>query len=590
MKNHLKDNTKQLSDSVDKLKDEISERRRTEESLKAALEESQRREHEISALLESARTILKYHDFSYTAREIFDSCKKLIGASAGYVALLSADGSENEVLFLDAGGLPCTVDPNLPMPIRGLRAEAYHELRAVYDNDFHNSEWMKFMPGGHVRLNNVLFAPLVVEGKAVGLLGIANKPGDFTDNDARMAMAFSELASISLYNNWLIENLSRSEERFHKLVETANDAIVSIDSCGNIISWNNGAEAIFGYSAGEVVGKTLTLIIPERFREAHTKGMNKLLATGVARLIGKTIELIGLRRDGAEFPIELSLTSWKTKAGAFFTGIIRDITERKKAEEEIRKLNLELTRHSDELEAANRELESFSYSVSHDLRAPLRAIDGFSKALLEDYNGALDDEGKRLLQVVRYNAARMGLLIDDILTFSRVGRKDIEIFDIKMEELAREVSNEIMSLAAEKSARIEIKAMPPALGDRSMIRQVFINLFSNAFKFTGKRADAAIEAGSIEAGLEPGAMNFEKQQNMEKQNIYYVKDNGVGFDMHYSDRLFGVFQRLHSSEEFEGTGIGLAIVKRIINKHGGRVWAEGKINGGAVFYFTLPGE
>lgn len=428
------------------------------------------------------------------------------------------------------------------------------------------------------------------EDKAKELSDIVNKLKNELNARRRTEESLKAALEESRRRENELSELLESEERFHQLVETANDAIISIESCGNVIFWNNGAEAMFGYSADEISGRSLTLIIPERFREAHIHGMNNLLSTGMSRVIGKTIELIGLRRDGSEFPIELSLTTWKTKAGTFFTGIIRDITERKKAEEEIRKLNLELTRHSDELEAANRELESFSYSVSHDLRAPLRAIDGFSKALLEDYKDALDDEGKRLLQVVRDNTLKMGLLIDDILTFSRVGRKDIEIFDIKMEELAREVSNELMSLAAEKSARIEIKAMPPALGDRSMIRRVFINLFSNALKFTGKRADAVIEAGSIEAGLEPGAMNFDKQQNMEKQNIYYVKDNGVGFDMHYSDRLFGVFQRLHSSEEFEGTGIGLAIVKRIINKHGGSAWAEGKINGGAVFYFTLPGK
>lgn len=382
--------------------------------------------------------------------------------------------------------------------------------------------------------------------------------------------------------------ISDLEERFHKLVETANDAIVSIDSCGNVISWNNGAEATFGYSAEEMSGKELTLIIPERFREAHTKGMSKLLSTGVAKLIGKTIEFIGLRRDGVEFPIELSLTSWKTKAGTFFTGIIRDITERKKAEAEISKLNLELRRHSDELEAANRELESFSYSVSHDLRAPLRAIDGFSKALFEDYKDNIDDEGKRLLQVVRDNTRRMGLLIEDILAFSRVGRKDIEIFNINMEGLAREVCNELISSAGKRTVRIEIKAMPPALGDRSMIRQVFANLISNALKFTAKRADAVIEAGSMAADSGPGTVSSGRDKDIDKQNIYYLKDNGVGFDMHYSDRLFGVFQRLHSSEEFEGTGIGLAIVKRIISKHGGSVWAEGRPGEGATFYFKLP--
>jgi PAS domain S-box-containing protein len=219
------------------------------------------------------------------------------------------------------------------MPIRGLREEAYRTGKAVYHNDFSNSEWVEFMPEGHASLDNVLFAPLMIEGEVVGLLGLANKPDGFSEDDARIATAFGELASIALYNSRTLESLEDSEERFRSVTETANDAIVSIDNLGNIILWNEGAEAIFGYSADEIIGKPVTLIMPERFHEAHRKGMERILTTGKSKIVGKTIELAGLRKDGGEFPLELSLASWKTGEEVFFTAIIRDVTERKDTEQ-----------------------------------------------------------------------------------------------------------------------------------------------------------------------------------------------------------------------------------------------------------------
>jgi signal transduction histidine kinase len=243
---------------------------------------------------------------------------------------------------------------------------------------------------------------------------------------------------------------------------------------------------------------------------------------------------------------------------------------------EIKQLNAELEQRvaerTEQLEGANKELESFSYSVSHDLRTPLRAIDGFSRILLDDYAGKLDDEGKRLLNVVRDNTSRMGQLIDDILKFSRTGRLELAFSEIDMEGLAREVYAELRPSAGDE-LQVVIGHIPPAIGDLSMMRQVFVNLLSNAIKFSHTRKDAKIVVGNSVG---------------ENETIYYVKDNGAGFDMQYADKLFGVFQRLHGVTEFEGTGIGLAIVKRIITRHGGRVWAEGKVNEGATLYFALP--
>ena len=321
---------------------DITERKESEEALKNALEGSKQRGAEISALLEGSRAVLEYHEFKDSAQSIFDSCKNLIGATAGCIALLSKDGTENEVLFLDSGGLPCTVDPSLPMPIRGLREEAYRTGKAVFHNDFSKSEYVKFMPKGHADLRNVLFAPLVIKEKVTGLIGLANKPDSFTENDARMASAFGELAAIALHNSRTLESLEASEERFRSVVQTANDTIISVDSRGNIVFWNKSAEIIFGYSADEAISKPLTFIMPERFREDHRKGMNRLVSTGKSKMVGKTFETFGLRKDGSEFPIDLSLATWETREGIFFTGIIRDIAERKQMEEELGKSRDEL--------------------------------------------------------------------------------------------------------------------------------------------------------------------------------------------------------------------------------------------------------
>lgn len=252
---------------------------------------------------------------------------------------------------------------------------------------------------------------------------------------------------------------------------------------------------------------------------------------------------------------------------------IGQFIERRRAEEEIRALNVKLQGHAFQLEAANRELESFAYSVSHDLRSPLRAIDGFSKIIEEDYVEKLDDEGRRLLGVVRGNSQKMGQLIDDLLAFSRLGRKPVVAAVVDMRALVQEVLKEMQTESGSVMPECAVQSLPAARGDHVLLRQVWINLLANAIKFTGTRQNPRIEVSGYPNGHE---------------TIYCVKDNGVGFDMQYYAKLFGVFQRLHSNEEFPGTGVGLAIVQRVVSRHGGRVWAEGETGKGAMFYFSLP--
>lgn len=248
--------------------------------------------------------------------------------------------------------------------------------------------------------------------------------------------------------------------------------------------------------------------------------------------------------------------------------VMEDISELKRTEESLRQ-------HAARLEASYKDMESFSYSASHDLRSPLIAISGFARILMEDHGGQFDEKARELLNIIGRNARKMEQLLGDLLAFSRLSTREIVLHEkkIDMEALAREAFEEVMPLLSDRKVHVEFKPLPPVAGDRTMIRQVFVNLLSNALKYTRPVEAALIEVGGAAQGHE---------------NVYYVRDNGVGFDMRYAARLFGLFSRLHGPAEFEGTGIGLVIIKRVVEKHGGRVWAEGSPNKGATFSFALP--
>jgi PAS domain S-box-containing protein len=370
------------------------------------------------------------------------------------------------------------------------------------------------------------------------------------------------------------EALRASERRFRSVVESAGDGMILADNAGHIIACNKSAQDIFGYGEAEVLGQPLTLLMPAHYREPHRQGLERFRVSGEARVIGRVVELHGLRKDGREFPLELSLSCWTAGEQTFFSGIIRDITERKRAEEEIRRLNEALAHRVMALDASNKELEAFSYSISHNLRTPLRALAGFAGILLEEHLPHLTAEGQHYLQRIQDNAQTMGRMIDDLLALMSISRQPVNRQTVSPARLVEQALDELRSAQAGRRISMTIGDLPVCQADPTMLRRVFFNLLENALKFTRRREVARIEISSLEDAT-PG------------MHVYFVKDNGVGFDMQYANKLFGVFEHLHPHQDYEGTGVGLAMVQRIIQRHGGRVWAEAAVDQGATFCFTV---
>jgi PAS domain S-box-containing protein len=355
------------------------------------------------------------------------------------------------------------------------------------------------------------------------------------------------------------------DRTFQAVAEIVTDAVISADSHGSIIYVNKGGERLFGWDAQQLAGRPITVLLPDRFHDSARRGLMRYITIEPAEAFGNVLELLALHKDGHEFPIELSLARWDDGPGRYFTAIVRDVTERKRRDEELRAINAQL-------EVTNQELETFSYSVSHDLRAPIRAIDGFSAILEQDYAEKLDSRGRDCLNRVRAAAQRMYTLIDALLTLSRVTREEMRRDVIDLSALARSVATELQRTHPDRKVDFVIAPGIIGVGDGSLVRVALENLIGNSWKFTGRQAKARIEFGAVDSG---------------GSTVYYVRDNGAGFDMAYVDKLFGAFQRLHTAEEFPGTGIGLPTVQRIVRRHGGTVWAEAEVNEGATFWFTL---
>jgi PAS domain S-box-containing protein len=372
--------------------------------------------------------------------------------------------------------------------------------------------------------------------------------------------------------------------RLVSIVESSDDAIISKALDGTVTSWNRGAQKMFGYAAEEAVGKSVLLIIPP---ELHREEASILARIQRGESI-EHFETTRITRDQRAISVSVSLSPIKDRSGRVVgaSKIARDISAHKQAQEEIQRLNQELeqrvARRTAQLEAVNNELEAFSYSVSHDLRAPLRHIDGFANLLDKHAGASLDEKGRRFLTTISNAARQMGRLIDDLLSFSRMGRAPINAHRVDQDALVADIIRAGNFTADHPLIEWTTTPLPPVQADQAMLRQVWTNLIENAVKYSSKSLQPRIEVGS----LPPAVVNGHGQPPAEL--VFFVRDNGVGFDMAYVDKLFGVFQRLHGPAEFEGTGIGLANVRRIVMRHGGRTWAEGQVGRGATFYFSLP--
>jgi PAS domain S-box-containing protein len=381
------------------------------------------------------------------------------------------------------------------------------------------------------------------------------------------------------------EDLRRALEFQEAIVSNMGEGLYTVNGEGCVTAMNRAAEKLLGWTTEELLGRKMHDMTHYKHRDGTAFPATECAGLQVLRS-GTTLtnhEDVFVRKDGSCFDVLYS--SSPIRAGGEIAGLVvvfRDVSEQKRAEEALRDrdraltiANDELTQQSEALSEVNNELQSFSYSVSHDLRAPLRTIDAFVRIVEEDHAPHLNAEVRRCLGVVKKAAGQAGELIDDLLEFSRLGRIGMDIRPVKMEALAREVGIEFQAMQEDRNVDLRIPDLPPCKGDWRLLKLVWSNLLANAFKYTRPRAMAEIEIGWLPDDRQPDTVT------------YFVKDNGVGFDMKYVHKLFGVFQRLHLKEEFEGTGVGLAIVQRILRRHGGRVWAEGKIDGGATFFFSL---
>ena len=448
--------------------------------------------------------------------------------------------------------------------IHGLYGRVILDGKGFFTNDPSSHPDSIGTPEGHPPLTSFLGAPLSHAGKTIGVVALGNREAGYGPEELEVVESIAPAIVQAFISKRAEEEARESEHLLKTVMDSSPDPIFIKDREGRFLFGNPALLRIWGKSLNEVIGKKDNDLYSDRaIADAIMENDRLVMESGESQAVEEIVQTQeGLRTF-------LSMKSPRFDSIGNVDGIIgiaRDITERKVAEKERERLIFDL-------EFANRELESFTYSVSHDLRAPLRAIDGFSSILMKTMDLKLDQEEKRRLALIRENTTKMNRLIEDLLALSRAGRAEIMHKRINMNRIAESAWQQQLSLNPDLKIDFKAYSLPDAFGDEGLILQVFSNLLSNAVKFTRKRRKPVIEIGG---------------KTSRSETVYYIKDNGAGFNMKYYDKLFGVFQRLHSEREYEGTGVGLALVQRIIHRHGGRIWAQGKVGKGATFYFSLP--
>ena len=550
----------------------------------AARDITERRRAEEIARLDEARTasILRISQYpAASMRELLDfaldEAIALSGSKFGYLYFYRED-TRDFILHAWSKDVmaECTIaNPQTDYKLEktGIWGEVVRQRKPLIVNDFAAYHPLKKgYPEGHAPLFRFFSVPVFSEGHIVAVVGFANRSAEYTDSD-------SNQMTLLMDSVWKIVERKKAEEKLklanaynRSLLEASLDPLVTIDANGKITDVNIATEKVTGRSRAELIGTDFSDYFTEPAKAKA--GYQQVFDEGFVMDYALEIR----RQDGHVTPVLYNAAVYSDDAGNVI-GVFaaaRDITERKRAEDEIRKLNRELEarviERTAQLEASNKELEAFAYSVSHDLRTPLRGIDGFSLALLEDYADKLDESGKDYLQRVRAGALKMGQLIDALLNLSRLTRGEVKRALVDLSAISKNAADELRKSEPDRRVEFIIASGVTVKGDPVMLRAVIENLFTNAWKFTGK-----LDAARIEFGV----------TRFDGKTAYFVRDNGSGFDMAYANKLFAAFQRLHGSDEFPGLGIGLATVQRIIHRHGGSIWAEGEVGKGATFYFTL---
>jgi PAS domain S-box-containing protein len=349
---------------------------------------------------------------------------------------------------------------------------------------------------------------------------------------------------------------------------------VAVDRAGTIVLVNSQAEKLFGYAREELLGQLIEILVPERFRQRHVADRERYTAAPRTRPMGAGLALSARRKDGSELPVEISLSPLGESEDLLVMSIIRDVTERKRAEDELRRTAARLAEQTAELERSNAELQQFAYVASHDLQEPLRMVASYTQLLARRYGDKLDDDAREFIDFAVDGARRMQALINDLLAYSRVGTRAVEFAPTDCNAVVDQVIADLGAAIEDQRAVVTRGDLPTVQADTMQLSQLFQNLIGNAIKFHGERPPR------VDVAAERQGQDW----------LFAVRDNGIGIDPEYADRIFIIFQRLHSRAEYPGTGIGLAICKKIVERHGGRIWLESKVGEGTTFYFTLPAK